>query len=66
MKLILAPNLKKQMTNKNQIPKISMFKTKEFEGFGFFNIVYWNLFEIWFLSFGIYLISYTKKSGLYK
>ncbi len=43
-----------------------MFKTKEFEGFGFFNIVYWNLFEICFLSFGIYLISYTKKSGLNK
>lgn len=48
------------MTNNNQISKVLMFKTKEFERFGFFNIGYLSIFEICPLSLGIYLIPSTK------
>ena len=43
------------MTNKFQIPEISIFKTDKVKWFGFLDFQNWNLFEFCLLPFGIYL-----------
>ena len=53
------------MTNKFQIPEISIFKTDDVKWFGFFNFQNWDLFEFCHLSFGIYLKSqYSRMTPL--
>jgi hypothetical protein len=42
------------MTNKFQIPEISIFKTENVKWFGFLDFQNWDLFEFCYLSFGIY------------